>query len=71
MPSGTDGGRKHPTRTPSSRHLPAAETARLRLTARADLSDADLARASDVLAQVLGEHGHPVGAAARLEGARA
>ncbi|GAA1733452.1 8-amino-7-oxononanoate synthase [Dietzia kunjamensis subsp. schimae] len=46
-------------------------TARLRLTARADLSDADLARASDVLAQVLGEHGHPVGAAARLEGARA
>ncbi len=48
-----------------------AGTARLRLTARADLSDADLARASDVLAQVLGEHGHPVGAAARLEGARA
>ena len=46
-------------------------TARLRLTARADLSDADLARASDVLAQVLAEHGHPVGAAARLEGARA
>ncbi|WP_256821098.1 8-amino-7-oxononanoate synthase [Dietzia sp. Die43] len=46
-------------------------TARLRLTARADLSGADLARASDVLAQVLGEHGHPVGAAARLEGARA
>ncbi|MDV6299497.1 8-amino-7-oxononanoate synthase [Dietzia maris] len=46
-------------------------TARLRLTARADLSDADVARASDVLAQVLGEHGHPVGAAARLEGARA
>lgn len=46
-------------------------TARLRLTARADFSDADLARASDVLAQVLGEHGHPVGAAARLEGARA
>ncbi|MVZ90356.1 aminotransferase class I/II-fold pyridoxal phosphate-dependent enzyme [Microbacter sp. ANSKLAB05] len=46
-------------------------TARLRLTARADLSDADLARASDVLAKVLGEHGHPVGAAARLEGARA
>lgn len=46
-------------------------TARLRLTARADLSDADLARASDVLAQVLGEHGHPVGAAARLEGVRA
>ncbi|WP_271799206.1 8-amino-7-oxononanoate synthase [Dietzia maris] len=46
-------------------------TARLRLTARADLSDADLARASDVLAQALGEHGHPVGAAARLEGARA
>lgn len=46
-------------------------TARLRLTARADLSDADLARASDVLAQVLGEHGHPVGTATRLEGARA
>jgi len=46
-------------------------TARLRLTARADLSDADLARASDVLAQVLAEHGHPVGAAARLEGVRA
>lgn len=46
-------------------------TARLRLTARADLSGADLARASDVLSQVLGEHGHPVGAAARLEGARA
>lgn len=46
-------------------------TARLRLTARADLSDADLARASDVLAQVLAEHGHPVGAAARLKGARA
>ncbi|MEW1936695.1 8-amino-7-oxononanoate synthase [Dietzia maris] len=46
-------------------------TARLRLTARADLSDADLARASDVLAQVLAEHGHPVDAAARLEGARA
>ncbi|UVE94417.1 8-amino-7-oxononanoate synthase [Dietzia sp. B32] len=46
-------------------------TARLRLTARADLSDADLARACDVLAQVLAEHGHPVGAAARLEGARA
>lgn len=33
-------------------------TARLRLTARADLSDADLARASEVLAQVLAEHGH-------------
>ncbi|MDV3356562.1 8-amino-7-oxononanoate synthase [Dietzia sp. IN118] len=48
-----------------------AGTARLRLTARADLSDADLARASDVLAQVLAEHGHPDGAAARLEGARA
>ncbi|MCZ4654596.1 8-amino-7-oxononanoate synthase [Dietzia kunjamensis] len=46
-------------------------TARLRLTARADLSDADLARASDVLAQVLAEHGHPVGTATRLEGARA
>ncbi|MFI8694718.1 MULTISPECIES: 8-amino-7-oxononanoate synthase [Dietzia] len=46
-------------------------TARLRLTARADLSDADLARASDVLARVLVEHGHSVGAAARLEGARA
>ncbi|MGN7227958.1 8-amino-7-oxononanoate synthase [Dietzia maris] len=46
-------------------------TARLRLTPRADLSDADLARASDVLAQVLAEHGHPVDAAARLEGARA
>ncbi|MFJ5871236.1 8-amino-7-oxononanoate synthase [Dietzia maris] len=46
-------------------------TARLRLTARADLSDADLARASHVLAQVLAEHGHPVGTATRLEGARA
>lgn len=33
-------------------------TARLRLTARADISDADLARACDVLVQVLSEHGH-------------
>lgn len=33
-------------------------TARLRLTARADLSVADLARAGDVLSQVLAEHGH-------------
>ncbi|MDX2357138.1 8-amino-7-oxononanoate synthase [Dietzia sp. PP-33] len=32
-------------------------TARLRLTARADISEADLARASEVLAQVLDEHG--------------
>ncbi|KAA0918010.1 8-amino-7-oxononanoate synthase [Dietzia sp. ANT_WB102] len=35
-------------------------TARLRLTARADLSDADLARAGDVLTRVLDEHGHHV-----------
>lgn len=35
-------------------------TARLRLTARADISEADLARASEVLAQVLAEHGHVV-----------
>ncbi|MFN3340098.1 MAG: 8-amino-7-oxononanoate synthase [Dietzia sp.] len=33
-------------------------TARLRLTARADISEADLDRASEVLAQVLDEHGH-------------
>ncbi|WP_314037294.1 8-amino-7-oxononanoate synthase [Dietzia sp. CH92] len=33
-------------------------TARLRLTARADLSAADLARAGDVLVQALAEHGH-------------
>ncbi|MFN7244133.1 MAG: aminotransferase class I/II-fold pyridoxal phosphate-dependent enzyme, partial [Dietzia cercidiphylli] len=33
-------------------------TARLRLTARADISGADLARASDVLARVLEEHGY-------------
>src|SRR5699024_12160377 len=31
-------------------------TARLRLTARADLSDADLDRACDVLTRVLAEH---------------
>lgn len=43
-------------------------TARLRLTARADLSDADLARACDVLREVLAEHGHqpPVAAGCRL-----
>ncbi|MEH6380304.1 MAG: 8-amino-7-oxononanoate synthase, partial [Dietzia cercidiphylli] len=35
-------------------------TARLRLTARADISGADLARASDVLARVLEEHGYHV-----------
>lgn len=37
-------------------------TARLRLTARADLSDRELATACDVLARVLAEHGHPVSA---------
>ena len=39
-------------------------TARLRLTARADISDTDLTRAGEVLQQVLAEHGHPVGAVA-------
>ena len=48
-------------------------TARLRLTARADLSAADLERASDVLVQVLAEHGHGrrVARAWQLEGAAA
>ena len=45
-------------------------TARLRLTARADLSDADLARAGEVLSQALAEHGHRGAVPAPLEGAR-
>lgn len=45
-------------------------TARLRLTARADLSDADLAIACDVLTQVLTEHWHHVADSA-LAGAAA
>ena len=48
-----------------------AGTARLRLTARADISHADLARASEVLVQVLAEHGHRVTVSARLDGASA
>ena len=48
-----------------------AGTARLRLTARADISHANLARASEVLVQVLAEHGHRVGAPAQLDGAPA
>ena len=47
-----------------------AGTARLRLTARADLSDAELATACEVLTQVLGEHGHH-GADSALAGAAA
>lgn len=48
-------------------------TARLRLTARADLSAVDLERASDVLVQALAEHGHDrrVARAGQLEGAAA
>ncbi|AVM64398.1 MULTISPECIES: 8-amino-7-oxononanoate synthase [Dietzia] len=46
-------------------------TARLRLTARADLSGADLERASDVLARVLDEHGHRVTVSTRLDGVSA
>jgi 8-amino-7-oxononanoate synthase len=39
-------------------------TARLRLTARADLSDADLAAACDILTRVLTEHWNAVAASA-------